>query len=79
MHTTVSLPKVETNPDGIPPEIPHRDVRSFGPHGPVYEVIEPLYLREDGEWMIQVRLVRTGECHAYPYRQYLRDPRPKLC
>lgn len=46
--------------------VPIGKIKTFGRFGPMYEVREPLYRRSDGEWMIKVLFIRTGEVGEYP-------------
>lgn len=50
-------------------------VRTFGPFGPAYEILAPLRQLEDGDWIIKLRLVATGEEAEYRYSHALDDPK----
>lgn len=50
-------------------------VKTFGPIGPAYEVIKPLRQLDDGDWMLKVRLVASGEEAEYRYTHVLDDPK----
>jgi len=41
--------------------IPTGQIKSFGPVGPKYEVGKPLCKLDDGDWMVEVTLVESGE------------------
>lgn len=44
-----------------PPPAPVGKVKTFGPSRPKYEVGQPVRQLEDGDWMVEVTLVETGE------------------
>jgi hypothetical protein len=48
--------------------------KTFGPFGPPYEVVAPMRRLDDGDWMMQVRLLETGEDVEYRYAHVLDDP-----
>ncbi len=45
----------------IPLHVPEGAIKSFGPLGETYKVGRPLRELEDGDWMVEVSLVKTGE------------------
>lgn len=49
-------------------------IKTFGPVGPKYEVCEPLRQLDDGDWLVRVRLVETGEEADYRYSRLCADP-----
>jgi len=49
-------------------------IKSFGAFGPKYEVLEPTRVLADGDWMIGIRLVETGEVTEYRFSHLLNDP-----
>ena len=49
-------------------------VKCFGDFGPSYEVGSPLRETEDGDWMVLIKLVATGEETEYPLSKILDDP-----
>jgi hypothetical protein len=49
-------------------------IRSFGPFGPKYEVGQALRQLNDGDWMMQVMMVETGETAEYRLTRLLKDP-----
>jgi hypothetical protein len=49
----------------ISPPIPVGKIKSFGPFGPKYEVGQALRQLDDGDWMIEITLVETGEKAEY--------------
>jgi hypothetical protein len=48
--------------------------RTFGPAGPAYQVVAPLQSLPDGDWVIQVRVLESGEDAEYRYTDLLEDP-----
>lgn len=58
----------------LPPAVPIGKIKTFGTFGPKYEVGEPVGRQADGEWVIRVTLVETGEKAEYPYAQLINDP-----
>ena len=57
-----------------PPAVPLGKIKSFGELGPKYEVGKPIRPLEDGDWMIQIKLVETGEETEYRHSHLLVDP-----
>jgi Family of unknown function (DUF5397) len=53
--------------------IPIGTIKSFGEHGPMYEVLGPAPRGPKGE-MVSVRVVHGGETLAYPLNDMLADP-----
>ena len=56
------------------PAVPVGQIKSFGAFGPKYEVGEPLRALEDGDWMVEVTLVETGEKAEYRLTHVNDDP-----
>jgi hypothetical protein len=57
-----------------PPSIPVGKIKSFGPFGPKYEVGHALHRLDDGDWMIEVTMVESGEKTAYRWTHLSDDP-----
>ena len=57
-----------------PPGVPSGKIKSFGPFGPKYEVGPVLRRLEDGDWMVQITLVETGERTEYRLTRLTEDP-----
>lgn len=57
-----------------PPSVPIGQIKSFGAFGPKYEVGQVLRPLEDGDWMIQVTLIDTGERAEYRWSHLSEDP-----
>jgi hypothetical protein len=53
--------------------VPVGAIKQFGPHGPEYEVLGPA-APENGQQMVNIVLVRTGEKLAYPLDAVLEEP-----
>ena len=49
-------------------------VKSFGAFGPKYEVGSALRPLGDGDWMVRIKLVETGEETEYRYSHLIKDP-----
>jgi len=56
------------------PPVPIGEIKSFGPFGPKYEVGQPLYQLDDGDWMVEITLVESGEKAEYPLTHLSDDP-----
>lgn len=56
------------------PAVPVGHIKSFGAFGPKYEVGKALHALEDGDWMIEVTLVETGEKAEYRLTHLNDDP-----
>ncbi|MFA7670480.1 MAG: DUF5397 family protein [Burkholderiaceae bacterium] len=57
-----------------PPTVPVGVIKSFGPFGPKYEVGEPVEQLEDGDWLVEIFLVESGEKAVYRRKLLLDDP-----
>ena len=44
-----------------PPSVPVGKIKSFGPFGPKYEVVQLLRQLDDGDWMVEVTMVEKAE------------------
>jgi hypothetical protein len=56
------------------PAVPVGTIKSFGPVGPKYEVGQALRELEDGDWMIEITLVESGEKAEYRLTHLINDP-----
>jgi Family of unknown function (DUF5397) len=56
------------------PVLPIGKIKSFGPLGPKYEVGRALRPLSDGDWMVEVVLVETGEKAEYKLTRLCADP-----
>lgn len=57
-----------------PPDVPLGKIKCFGSFGAKYEVGKPLRLLKNGDWMVSIKLVDTGEDVEYSYARLLNDP-----
>ncbi|MFG6431800.1 DUF5397 family protein [Roseateles sp. LYH14W] len=57
-----------------PPSIPVGQFKTFGRYGPAYEIIKPLRQLEDGDWMVDIVMVETGEHAEYRLTSINDDP-----
>lgn len=57
-----------------PPAIPVGKIKSFGSFGPKYEVGNVLRQLDDGDWIIEVTLIETGEKAEYRWTHLNEDP-----
>jgi len=60
-----------------PPTVPVGKVKSFGPFGPKYQVGQSVRQLADGDWMIEVTLVETGEKAEYRLSHLSDDPQAR--
>lgn len=58
----------------IPPELPLGTIKSFGVIGEQYEIVRPLRQLADGDWMFEIKLVKTGESAEYRMTHINDDP-----
>lgn len=49
--------------------------RSFGAVGPAYQIMNPVRQLEDGDWLLSVQILETGEQVNYRYTAALDDPK----
>ena len=55
-------------------QVPLGRIKSFGPLGPQYEVGGPLRQLDDGDWLVEVTLVASGQKEKYRLSKVLEDP-----
>jgi hypothetical protein len=60
-----------------PPTIPVGKIKSFGAFGPKYEVGRALRAVDDGDWMVEVKMVETGETTEYRLSRLINDPKAR--
>jgi hypothetical protein len=48
--------------------------KTFGAHGPIYRVTGLGHESGDGEWLVPIRVVETGEELDYRYARFAQDP-----
>ncbi len=56
------------------PDVPVGQIKSFGVAGPRYEVGSPLRQLNDGDWLVKVTMIETGEVAEYRLSQMVDDP-----
>jgi hypothetical protein len=69
---------METNTHSAPSLTPNEVVgaiKTFGEIGDPYEVLGVSRPGADGDWLMKIRLVKTGEEAEYSYRHILDDPK----
>ena len=54
--------------------VPTGKIKSFGAFGPKYEVGQAVRQLEDGDWMVEVKMVETGESAEYRLTHVFDDP-----
>ncbi|MFC4487906.1 DUF5397 family protein [Tepidiphilus baoligensis] len=57
-----------------PPAVPTGMIKSMGPFGPKYEVGRPLRPTDDGDWIVEITLIETGEKAEYSLKDIIEDP-----
>lgn len=57
------------------PSVPIGTIKSFGLLGPKYQVGQPLRRLDDGDWIVEVMLVETGEKTEYRLTHVNNDPK----
>ena len=57
-----------------PPPVPLGKIKSFGTVGPQYEVGPPLRQLDDGDWMVEITMVASGEKAEYRRSRLMDDP-----
>ena len=56
------------------PNIPTGKIKSFGPFGPKYEVGQAIRQLDNGDWMVEVTMIETGEKAEYRLTRLSDDP-----
>ena len=56
------------------PAIPTGQIKKFGEFGPKYEVGHAVRRSEDGDWIVEINLIETGELTEYRLSRILDDP-----
>ena len=56
------------------PPVPVGEIKRFGPFGPKYEVGRALHQLDDGDWMVEITLVESGEKVEYRLTHLSDDP-----
>ncbi len=58
----------------LPSPLHPGEIKTFGLFGPKYAVGTPLRQLEDGDWLIEITMVETGEKTEYRLAHLLDDP-----
>ena len=58
----------------ISPLVPEGKIKTLGKLGPKYKVGRPLNQLEDGDWMIEITMIETGEIAEYRLTHVNDDP-----
>jgi hypothetical protein len=58
-----------------PPRVPVGQVKTFGPLGPRYQVGAPIRQLDDGDWLVEITMIETGETAEYRWSRLSDDPR----
>lgn len=56
-------------------KIPKGQINTFGEIGPPYKIGEPLKQLENGDWLVEVTLIETGEITEYSLSHIINDPK----
>lgn len=72
--TKSRLRRIATHTAVVTPPIPVGLIKSFGSFGPKYRVGRVLRPLEDGDWLIEITLVETGETAEYRLAHMQDDP-----
>jgi len=56
------------------PILPIGKIKTFGASGPKYEVMGSGRASENGEWLVPIRVVESGEELEYRYSRLMLDP-----
>lgn len=57
-----------------PPPIPVGKIKSFGDVGEKYQVGQALRQIGDGDWLVEIKMIATGETAEYRLTHILGDP-----
>ncbi|MDD3610563.1 MAG: DUF5397 family protein [Halothiobacillaceae bacterium] len=57
------------------PSVPTGQIKTFGPFGPKYQVVNALRELDDGDWMIRIKLLETDEEAEYRLSSINDDPK----
>ena len=56
------------------PRLKVGQIKTFGALGPKYEVRRLLSPLDNGDWVVEILLVETGEVTEYRYSRMINDP-----
>jgi len=49
-------------------------INTIGEFGPIYQVGQPIRRLEDGDWLMKITLIESGEVTEYPLSSIKEDP-----
>jgi hypothetical protein len=58
----------------VTPQVPVGTIKTFGEVGPKYQVGHAVRRLSDGDWLVEVLMVETGESAEYRLSRLNRDP-----
>lgn len=61
-------------PVSTPPNLPTGKIKCFGAFGPKYQIGPLLRPLDDGDWLVEITLVESGEKTEYRYTRMNSDP-----
>ena len=56
------------------PSVPIGKIQTFGDFGPKYEIGRAVRQLEDGDWLVEITLIETGETAEYRLSRLSQDP-----
>jgi hypothetical protein len=56
------------------PPVPTGKIKTFGPLGPKYQIGQALRQLDNGDWMVEITMVETGEIAEYRLSHLSDDP-----
>jgi len=68
------MPELMVAPEVQPPALPLGEIKMIGAFGPKYEVGPLLRLLDNGDWMVEILLVESGEKTEYLLSNINIDP-----
>lgn len=74
MPNSVTMEAGTVHSTAAPPPVPVGKIKSFGPFGPKYEVGNAIRELDDGDWLVEVTRVETGEKAEYRLTHLIEDP-----
>jgi hypothetical protein len=56
------------------PILPIGKIKTFGVHGPKYEIMGTGHRSENGDWLVPIKVIESGEELDYRYSRLSLDP-----
>jgi hypothetical protein len=66
---------VAVQSEPVPVSVPVGEIKTFGPVGDRYQVVKPLRPTDDGDWMVLINRIESGEEAEYRLSRILNDPK----